>query len=101
MNILLIDSTVPGKVKVSLEKNGQKTDKESDQKFGSQVLLNLVEEILADASLEKAELTEIKVATGPGSYTGIRVGVAVANALAYGLGITVNGKEVEMDLHYE
>jgi tRNA threonylcarbamoyladenosine biosynthesis protein TsaB len=56
---------------------------------------------LSEADLKKSDLNEIKVATGPGSYTGLRVGVAVANALAFALGIPVNGKETETDLIYE
>ena len=100
MHTLSIDTSTPQIIKVSLEKPGQKIAKQSTQKFGSQVLLNLIEEILHEAHLEKAELEEIKVATGPGSYTGLRVGVAVANALGFGLGIPVNGKQLETDLQY-
>lgn len=39
------------------------------------------------------DIKEIKVNIGPGSFTGIRVGVSVANALAWSLGIKVNGKK--------
>lgn len=43
------------------------------------------------------EITEIQVETGPGSFTGLRVGVAVANALGWALKVPVNGKKVDKE----
>ena len=40
------------------------------------------------------DLTEIKVETGPGRIPGLRVGVAVANGLAWSLKIPVNGEKM-------
>lgn len=37
------------------------------------------------------DLTGVVVYRGPGSFTGLRIGVSVANALAYGLSIPVVG----------
>lgn len=71
-----------------------------DQGFGSQSLLGAIEEVLKKAEVKTSELTEIKVETGPGSFTGLRVGVSVANALGYALGIPVNGKESETEIRY-
>ena len=34
----------------------------------------------------------IEVNAGPGSFTGLRVGASIANALSFALGIPVNGK---------
>ena len=39
------------------------------------------------------DLTEIEVETGPGSFTGLRVGISVANALGWALKIPVNDKK--------
>lgn len=52
---------------------------------------NAVVSALSQAGVTTDNLTEIQVATGPGSFTGIRVGVAYAQALAIGLGIPLNG----------
>ncbi len=50
-------------------------------------LLPLIEE------LGISDVTEIEVNSGPGSFTGLRVGAAVANALGYLLDVPVNGKK--------
>lgn len=45
-------------------------------------------------SLQKLKLKDvggIVAYTGPGSFTGLRIGISVANALAYSLDIPVNG----------
>jgi tRNA threonylcarbamoyladenosine biosynthesis protein TsaB len=55
---------------------------------------------LKDSSVDFKDIKEIKLDTGPGSFTGLRVGAAVANALGYSLGIPVNGKKIETDLRY-
>jgi tRNA threonylcarbamoyladenosine biosynthesis protein TsaB len=45
-------------------------------------LLPLIEERLAAAGLSYADLTRIAVTTGPGTFTGLRIGLAVARGLA-------------------
>jgi tRNA threonylcarbamoyladenosine biosynthesis protein TsaB len=45
-----------------------------------------LEAMLKGESLKPADLTGIMVSRGPGSYTGLRVGLATAKALAYALG---------------
>ncbi|KKU92479.1 MAG: Universal protein YeaZ [Microgenomates group bacterium GW2011_GWA1_48_10] len=58
----------------------------------SQVVLPMIMELLKAQSSKLQAITEIEVNPGPGSFTGLRVGAAIANALGYALKIPVNGK---------
>ena len=51
-----------------------------------ETLLPLVAEALSEAGLAKADIDLVAVGLGPGSFTGTRVGVAIAKGLAIGLG---------------
>lgn len=57
----------------------------------SQQVLSLVDEILKKNRIKLEDLTEITVETGPGSFTGLRVGITVANTLGWALKIPING----------
>lgn len=59
----------------------------------SQQVLILIDKILKKHRVKPADLTAIQVNQGPGSFTGLRVGIAVANALAFALKIPVNEKD--------
>lgn len=90
---LLIDTTDRLHTKVAL-KDKKIVDKLVEgQKFGSQVLLPMIIEILKKNKIKLSDLAAIEVNPGPGSFTGTRVGVAVANALGFALDIPVNGKK--------
>ena len=53
----------------------------------SQLVLELIEKLLKKQSKQLQDITEIQVEIGPGSFTGLRVGIAIANALAWVLNI--------------
>ena len=60
----------------------------------SQVVLPILVKLLKKQNRSIKEITEIELNVGPGSYTGLRVGAAIANALGYALKIPVNGKMI-------
>ena len=48
-------------------------------------VMGAISQALADVSLTPAELEMIAAVVGPGSFTGLRIGVSVANGMAYAL----------------
>lgn len=50
----------------------------------SRTLLPMAEDLLKNAGLSLSDVDEIAVAHGPGSFTGVRIGVAAAKGLAWG-----------------
>ncbi len=56
------------------------------KKTHSQTLMPMMEEIKSMTELELSTIDAIAVASGPGSFTGLRIGAATAKGLAMGLG---------------
>jgi tRNA threonylcarbamoyladenosine biosynthesis protein TsaB len=54
-------------------------------------VLREIEELLGEAGLEADDIDAIAVGTGPGSYTGLRMGLVTARTLAVSLGVPVAG----------
>ena len=52
-------------------------------------LLPFVDEVLKQGGCKIAELNGVAVSIGPGSYTGLRIGVSTAKGIAYTAGIPV------------
>ncbi|MEH7524314.1 tRNA (adenosine(37)-N6)-threonylcarbamoyltransferase complex dimerization subunit type 1 TsaB [Bacillus sp. JJ1503] len=50
-----------------------------------------IEALLHDCDIKPADLSKIVVAKGPGSYTGVRIGVTIAKTLAWTLNIPLVG----------
>jgi tRNA threonylcarbamoyladenosine biosynthesis protein TsaB len=74
---------------VSLAENGNPVVlKESNEGFNhSKSLTVFIEEIFNDNNIKINTLDAVAVSKGPGSYTGLRIGVSVAKGLCYGLNI--------------
>jgi len=91
---LKINTTEAKTVEIELivsKKNKKKLVKK--QKLGSQVVLPLIYQILKKNKVDLKDLTEIEVNPGPGSFTGTRIGITVANTLGFLLNIPVNEKK--------
>jgi len=91
---LYIDATNSEKLTVTV---GDEEIIAEARKEKSQMLLPLIVELLNRKNKKLTDLTEIEVNPGPGSFTGIRVGVAIAQALGWSLKIPVNGRKVGKD----
>lgn len=89
-------------ITVSLKKDGKIIKSLSEEnEYGSQVLLPLIMKLLQHQVLDFSDLSGIKVEEGPGSYTGLKVGASVAQALGFALNIPVNGKlNIPVKLQY-
>jgi len=98
---LFIDTSDREKIVVGID---TKRFSENAREGASQKLLPLIEDSLKKEGKGFDDITEIEVATGPGSFTGLRVGVSVANALGWSLGVLVNGKDLRkgqsVDIQY-
>jgi tRNA threonylcarbamoyladenosine biosynthesis protein TsaB len=56
-----------------------------------ETLLPALERLLAERGIDRAQIAAVVVGTGPGAFTGLRVGIATAKGLAHGLGRPIVG----------
>lgn len=82
MNILAIDSTTK-KAAVALMLNDTTCVKEIDNEIThSEKLLPLVDEVLNEHNVKVKDMDLLACTLGPGSFTGVRIGIATVKALA-------------------
>jgi tRNA threonylcarbamoyladenosine biosynthesis protein TsaB len=92
---IIIDSSSNKETKVGLRLGKEiYWEKQESALLRSQTVLPLIDKIVKDHNLSMKDITNIEVNRGPGSFTGLRVGIAIANALAFSLKIPVNNKKV-------
>ena len=72
----------------SLAKDGKKIiGKESNEKNAhSKILTVFIEDVFKEANIKVKDIDAVAVSKGPGSYTGLRIGVSAAKGIAYGAG---------------
>lgn len=75
---------------VTLSKNGEivNTIESNDDQFAHGEKLTIyIQNILKAERIEPKELHAVSISSGPGSYTGLRIGVSTAKGICYALGI--------------
>lgn len=90
-NLLIIDTATTQTVVTAMPANGPTKIQTSRGVARADNLLKLIDNILVATGLTLDQLTVIIVRRGLGSYTGLRIGVSVANSLAWSLDIPVVG----------
>ncbi len=84
MYLLLIDTTTD-LCSVALSKNGTLIDTQNavEENNHAAALTLLIGNILTAHKLEIKEIAAVVISTGPGSYTGLRIGTATAKGLCF------------------
>jgi tRNA threonylcarbamoyladenosine biosynthesis protein TsaB len=65
----------------------------SENRSHASLLTIFIEEILSENGVKIKDLDAVAVSKGPGSYTGLRIGVSVAKGISYRAGIPLIGIE--------
>ena len=92
MRVLAIETTTR-LVSVALVEGGQVIlERAHDRpKQSAERLLPLIAELLSEAGWPRTSVERLGVSVGPGSFTGVRVGIACAQGLSLGLGVPLVG----------
>jgi tRNA threonylcarbamoyladenosine biosynthesis protein TsaB len=94
--VIGFDTATPATAVALLRGDGRAFEARDDPAPGERprhagALLQLIERVLGDAGAGWDDVERIAVGTGPGSFTGLRIGVATARALAQARGVPVVG----------
>lgn len=86
VKILNIDTSTPVCSVALAEGNNLISYRESREGKNHALLLgSFIDEVLKEGGIKTQELDAVSVSKGPGSYTGLRIGVSTAKGLAYGI----------------
>lgn len=86
--LCLETSTTNCSVAISVDGDIKAIREENNQKFSHAEKLHVfIEEVLSESGFDKKELDAVAISKGPGSYTGLRIGVSAAKGLCFALDI--------------
>jgi tRNA threonylcarbamoyladenosine biosynthesis protein TsaB len=87
MNLILSLDTSTQNCSVALHENGQLITQElvSEEGSHSKALTLLIEKVMKTAGYSLQDISAVAVSNGPGSYTGLRIGLATAKGICFAL----------------
>jgi tRNA threonylcarbamoyladenosine biosynthesis protein TsaB len=87
MNLILSLDTSTQNCSVALHENGQLISQElvTEEGSHSKALTLLIEKVMKTAGKALIDITAVAVSNGPGSYTGLRIGLATAKGICFAL----------------
>ncbi|WP_326688539.1 tRNA (adenosine(37)-N6)-threonylcarbamoyltransferase complex dimerization subunit type 1 TsaB [Streptomyces sp. NBC_01795] len=94
MLMLALDTATPAVTVALHDADGDRTlaaAHQVDARRHGELLLPSVDRVLSEAGRKLADVTDVVVGVGPGPYTGLRVGLATAEAFGAALGLRVHG----------
>jgi tRNA threonylcarbamoyl adenosine modification protein YeaZ len=93
MSVLLAIDTAAPRLALAVLRDGDRVDTLVEDMATGQAerLFPALEELLSRAGVTYKDLTRIAVTTGPGSFTGLRIGLSAARGLGLALSIPVVG----------
>ena len=88
MKYLMIDTATSNcSVAVAEDETLINVNEENEKNIHSSKLTTFIEKAVKESGLEMEDLDAVVVGKGPGSYTGLRIGVTTAKSIAYSLNI--------------
>lgn len=72
----------------------------SEDKSHASLLTVFIEELLKESGIKPGDLEAVAVSKGPGSFTGLRIGVSVAKGIAYATSIPLIGIETTLSMFH-
>ena len=89
INLLAIDTTL-GACSAAIYKSGEIFSLHTEMERGhAERLMPMIEELRTQADIAMSDLDRIAVTSGPGTLTGVHIGIAAARGLALGVGCKI------------
>jgi tRNA threonylcarbamoyladenosine biosynthesis protein TsaB len=96
--ILYLDTRGPENEVALYDRTNRITGEKFEQKKLSEQLAITVEQLMNEQKSDPSRLIGVIARKGPGSFTGLRIGLSYANGLAFALNIPLVGLAEEDDL---
>ncbi len=103
MSLILSIETSTGVCSVALHDTGKLIAHTTlvSSRSHAEFLMVIIDDLLKISQYEQKALEAVAISHGPGSYTGLRIGAAVAKGLCYGLGIPLIAIDALEAMAYE